>query len=66
MLTQAERFERCVKNVKKNFKPANAKNKKGIAIAICTKSILWPQKRTLRKYSARNGKPKLITQRRKF
>jgi hypothetical protein len=44
----------------------SGKDKEGIAIAICTKSILWPQGRTLKHFSMKNGKPVLITQKRKF
>lgn len=44
----------------------SSKDKEGIAIAICTKSILWPQGRTLKHFSMKNGKPHLITQPRKF
>ena len=81
MPTQAERFASCVKKLTRNFKPASLKrggrsaskrsasfsstDKEGIAIAICTKSILWPQGRTLKHFSMKNGKPRLITQARK-
>lgn len=60
MATQAERFAKCVKNVTKKTK------KEGLAIAICTKAILWPQGRTIRRFSMYKRKPKLITQKRKF
>lgn len=64
MATQAQRFERCVVNVKEKVKTLRRfkKNPKGSAIAICTKSILWPQKRTLRRFSMHSGKPRLTTQ----
>jgi hypothetical protein len=70
MSTQAERFASCVKKIKENFKPKLLKktkkftdtDKEGIAIAICTKSILWPQGRTLKSFSMKDGKPNLITQ----
>ena len=76
MSTQAERFASCVKKIAKDFRPASlrrssrsasfsGKDKEGIAIAICTKSILWPQGRTLKKFSMKKGKPVLITQPRK-
>jgi len=81
MSTQAERFASCVKKLKKNFRPASlkrggrsaskrsasfsGKDKEGIAIAICTKTILWPQGRTLKHFSMKKGKPLLITQKRK-
>ncbi len=76
-MTQAERFASCVKKVKENFNPKLLKgddvkckkpkkftdaDKEGIAIAICTKSILWPQGRTLKHFSMIDGKPRLITQ----
>lgn len=80
MSTQAERFASCVKKVSRNFRAASLKrggksvsrkasfstaDKEGIAIAICTKSILWPQGRTLKHFSMKRGKPVLITQARK-
>jgi hypothetical protein len=75
MSTQAERFASCVKKITKNFRPASLRSrrsasfspvdKEGIAIAICTKSILWPQGRTLKHFSMKKGKPLLITQKRK-
>lgn len=72
MSTQAERFARCVKQVTKTFKPSKLrtqkkftkKQKEGVAIAICTKSILWPQGLTIKHFSMENGKPRLITQKR--
>lgn len=76
MLTQAERFAKCVKKLTKRFRPASLKRRKnasfsptekeGIAIAICTKTILWPQGRTLKHFSMKDGKPHLITQKRKL
>ena len=80
IMTQAERFASCVKKVKENFDPSLLRkedvdckktkkftdaDKEGIAIAICTKSILWPQGRTLKRFSMVDGKPKLVTQKRK-
>ena len=73
MSTQAERFASCVKKVTANFRPASLNTtrrsasfpkseKEGIAIAICTKSILWPQGRTLKRFSMKNGKAHLVTQ----
>lgn len=77
----AERFARCVKKVSKTLKqsssvrrssfkkssslPNKFSDKEGIAIAICTKNILWPQGRTLKHFSMRKGKPYLVTQTRK-
>uniref|UniRef100_A0A6C0EQI5 Uncharacterized protein n=1 Tax=viral metagenome TaxID=1070528 RepID=A0A6C0EQI5_9ZZZZ len=81
MSTQAERFASCVKQITKNFRPASLKrggrsaskrsasfsniDKEGVAIAICTKSILWPQGRTIKRFYMKKGKPILITQKRK-
>jgi hypothetical protein len=78
MSTQAERFASCVKKIKRNFRPASlkrsaskrsasfsSKDKEGVAIAICTKTILWPQGRTLKHFSMKKGKPLLITQKRR-
>ena len=78
-MAQAERFASCVKKITKNFRPASIRggrsasrqasfssaDKEGVAIAICTKSILWPQGRTLKHFSMKRGKPVLITQKRK-
>jgi hypothetical protein len=81
MSTQAERFADCVKKITKDFKPSQLKKrsasrsastkrfseseKESIAIAICTKSILWPQGRTLKRFYMEGKKPVLITQARK-
>jgi hypothetical protein len=74
MSTQAERFASCVKKLTKDFKPASLPRrtaskkryseteKESIAIAICTKSILWPQGRTLKRFYMEGKKPILITQ----
>ena len=74
-MNQAERFASCVKKITKNFKSASLpfkasasfkkQDKEGIAIAIGTKKILWPQGRTLKHFSMKNGKPYLVTQARK-
>jgi hypothetical protein len=53
-------------NVSKRSASFSQKDKEGIAIAICTKSILWPQGRTLKHFSMKRGKPLLITQKRKI
>lgn len=79
MSTQAERFATCVKRITKDFKPSQLKGKRSssrkrftesdkesIAIAICTKSILWPQGRTLKKFYVKDKKPVLITQKRRL
>uniref|UniRef100_A0A6C0JY83 Uncharacterized protein n=1 Tax=viral metagenome TaxID=1070528 RepID=A0A6C0JY83_9ZZZZ len=78
MSTQAERFSSCVKKITKNWKaskltkrnPAKKRytkaEKERIAIAICTKSVLWPQGRTIRRFAMVGEKPVLITQKKKF
>jgi hypothetical protein len=67
MATQAQRFERCVVKVKDKIQTKRQfrDNPKGKAIAICTKAILWPQGRTIRRFSMYNAKPRLTTQKRK-
>lgn len=74
MSTQAERFAKCVKEVTRDFRPASlprrsaskkrytSTDKESIAIAICTKSILWPQGRTMKRFYMKDGKPMLFTQ----
>ena len=52
-------------SVKSRSASFSGKDKEGIAIAICTKTILWPQGRTLKHFSMKRGKPLLITQKRK-
>jgi hypothetical protein len=49
------KFERCVKKVKKSS------GKESLAIAVCTKNVLWKRGHTLKRYR----KGKLITQKRK-
>lgn len=77
MSTQAERFASCVKKLTKDFKSKSLSRrsaskkryseseKESIAIAICTKSILWPQGRTLKRFYMKEGKPVLVTQKRR-
>ncbi len=68
MATQKERFARCVKDLTKKIKlrkPNKAGvTKEGAAIGICTRSILWPQGRTIKRFYMKNKKPVLITQKR--
>ena len=57
-LSQTNRFCKCIKKVKRTFR-----NEKG-PIAVCVKSVLWKQGRTLRRFKCgRNAR--VITQRRK-
>lgn len=61
MVTQSEKFCRCVYAVKSRLK---GKNTEGAAIAICTKSMLFPKGRTIKKLTC-GKKGRLITQKRK-
>ena len=55
------KFSRCVKAVRKTIRPRKGSTKEGAAIAICTKTVLYPKGKTLKRYS----KKRLTTQRRK-
>ena len=65
--TQARRMCDCIKDVTQKVKLRKrlAPSKEGAAIAICTRSILWPQKRTIKTIKCRGAKPKLFTQKKK-
>ncbi len=65
--TQAKRMCDCVKSVRRKVKVRKglAPSKEGAAIAICTRSILWPQKRTMKTIKCKGKNPKLFTQKRK-
>jgi len=65
--TQASRMCDCIKDVTRKVKLRKrlAPSKEGAAIAICTRSILWPQKRTIKTIKCRGAKPKLFTQKKK-
>ena len=57
-LSQTNRFCKCIKKVRKTFR-----NEKG-PIAVCVKSVLWKQGRTLKRFKCgRNAR--VITQKRK-
>jgi hypothetical protein len=63
----ASKFCRCIKSVRKTLKlrPGQKKTEKAkeaAAIAICTQSVLRTRGRTLKKFSCRNKKPMLQTQ----
>ena len=62
IMSQTRKFSSCVKKVRKTIK---TRNPESAAIAICTKTILFPRGRTIKKFKMVNGKPKLITQKRK-
>jgi hypothetical protein len=65
--TQAQRMCDCIKDVTRKVKLRKrlARTKEGAAIGICTRSILWPQKRTMRSIKCKGAKPKLFTQKKK-
>ena len=54
------KFDRCVKKVSKKVVPRKGSDTESAAIAICTKTILFPQGKTLKRYR----KSKLTTQKR--
>ncbi len=60
-LSQTKRFGSCVKAVRKTVKTRKGSNPESAAIAICTKSILFPRGRTIKRYK----KGRLITQKRR-
>ena len=66
MASQKEKFCKCVKAVRRTVKlnKKYAKSKEGAAIAICTRTILFPRGRTLKKLRC-GKKGKLTTQKRK-
>ncbi len=55
------KFSRCVKSVRKTIRPRKGSSKESAAIAICTKTVLYPKGRTIKRYS----KKRLVTQRRR-
>lgn len=54
-------FDRCVKAVRKTVKARKGSTKEGAAIAICTKTVLHPRGKTLKRYR----KGRLVTQKRR-
>jgi hypothetical protein len=61
MVGQTARFNRCVKKVGKTVKARRGSSKESAAIAICTKSMLHPRGRTIKRYR----KGRLTTQRKR-
>lgn len=59
--TQSAKFGSCVKAVRKTVKARKGSNPESAAIAICTKSILFPRGRTIKRYR----KGRLVTQKRR-
>ncbi len=60
--SQSEKFCKCIKKVRRTIKPRRGSNKESAAIAICTKSVLQTRGRTLRRFTCKNGKPNVQTQ----
>jgi hypothetical protein len=60
----AQKFCRCVKAVRKTVKARPGSTKEQAAIAICTKTILFPRGRTLKKFKCKT-KNRLVTQKRR-
>ena len=63
-MSQTRKFTSCVKKVRKTVKARKGSNPESAAIAICTKTILFPKGLTIKKFKMVHGKPKLITQKR--
>jgi hypothetical protein len=59
--TQSAKFGSCVKAVRKTVKARKGSNPESAAIAICTKSMLFPRGRTIKRYK----KGRLVTQKRR-
>lgn len=59
--SQSKKFGSCVKAVRKTVKARKGSTAEGAAIAICTKSMLFPRGRTLKRYR----KGRLLTQKRR-
>jgi hypothetical protein len=66
MVSQKDKFCKCVKAVRRSVKlnMKYAKSKEGASIAICTRTILFPRGRTLKKLRC-GKKGRLVTQKRK-
>jgi hypothetical protein len=67
MKTLRQKFCSCVKKVKGTVKLREGlpKNKEGAAIAICTKSMLYPRGLTMKKVKCLGKRPYLKTQSRR-
>jgi hypothetical protein len=60
----SQKFCKCVKSVRKTVKARPGFTKEQAAIAICTKSILFPRGRTMKKFKC-GPKNRLVTQKRR-
>jgi len=65
IMSLSRKFSSCVKKVRKTVKTRKNSIPESAAIAICTKSVLFPRGRTIKRFKMIKGKPKLITQKRK-
>jgi malate/lactate dehydrogenase len=62
----SRKFTKRVKSVGHRIKPRKGSTSEAAAIAICTKTVLFPRKRTIKRFSVIKGKPRLVTQKRKM
>lgn len=46
----SKKFDRCVKAVRKTVRARKGSNKESAAIAICTKTVLQPRGKTMKRY----------------
>lgn len=60
----SRKFCQCIKKVREKVKPRGNTTKEGAAIAICTKSLLFPRKKTLKRIKC-GIKNRLTTQKKK-
>ena len=60
----SRKFCRCIKKVKNTVKPRPGSTKEGAAIAICTKTMLFPRGRTIKRVKC-GPRNRLKTQKRK-
>lgn len=61
--TMSRAFCKCIKRVKQTVKPRAGTTAEGAAIAICTKTLLFPKGRTLKRIRC-GPKNRLTTQKR--
>jgi hypothetical protein len=62
-MTQAKKFCRCIKSVRKTLKNRVGSTEEQGAIAVCVKSVLQTRGRTIKKFKC-GRKPRLTTQKR--
>ena len=59
--SQAKKFCRCIKHVRKTIRPRKGKSKESGAIGVCVRSVIQRRGRTLKKFKC-GRKPMLVTQ----